>query len=265
MDSHSSYGGPGGIRTHDFGLSPRSVRQLRRPTSWSWLDYGPFKNPVTFGRSYYSLGFFEPRRGLTYVAREAHKPGCHLYLGPSLTELAARGLYDRQSTLTVSIRKILLGLPDVTVGRRFGGEAFFFRKRFFCHFHPSKNVTFLETFVWNRVGEVVKGIPGVIPHPEYGGYGWVRLPLSSEEDVDKGGKLVGTTYRYLRTIKRISLRKDRFVPSSIESVKSKLPQVNFRVKEANKTMQIIMETPNAADFESADNILDRAAKMLKRI
>lgn len=27
------YGGPGGIRTHDFGL--------RRPTSWSWLDYGP--------------------------------------------------------------------------------------------------------------------------------------------------------------------------------------------------------------------------------
>src|SRR2546422_4977177 len=26
-------GGPGGIRTHDFGL--------RRPTSWSWLDYGP--------------------------------------------------------------------------------------------------------------------------------------------------------------------------------------------------------------------------------
>src|SRR2546428_14012820 len=67
------------------------------------------------------------------------------------------------------IRSQLLGLSGVTTGRRFGGEAFFFRKRFFCHFHPSKDYFFLETFVWVNVNEVVRDVPGVIPHPEYGG------------------------------------------------------------------------------------------------
>src|SRR5207249_4630233 len=32
-DSPTDYGGPGGIRTHDL--------RLRRPPSWSWLDYRP--------------------------------------------------------------------------------------------------------------------------------------------------------------------------------------------------------------------------------
>lgn len=157
----------------------------------------------------------------------------------------------------------MLTLPDVTPGKRFGGEAFFFRKRFFCHFHPAKNVVFLETFVWNRVIEVTKEIPGVIPHPEYGGYGWVRLPLNSEIDAQKGERLIENTYRYLRTIRRISLRKDKFTPILIDAARSSLPQVRFKVKEARKTMQIMIETVEVADFEQADRILDRATSMLK--
>jgi len=69
------------------------------------------------------------------------------------------------------LRKLLVKLPGVTTGTRFGGEAFFFRKRFFCHFHPTRKLLFLETFVWNHVDTVVSEVPGTIPHPEYGGYG----------------------------------------------------------------------------------------------
>src|SRR3989442_13119905 len=79
------------------------------------------------------------------------------------------------------IRSQLLGLSGVTTGRRFGGEAFFFRKRFFCHFHPSKDYFFLETFVWGNVNEVVRDVPGVIPHPEYGGDGLGRNLITKKE------------------------------------------------------------------------------------
>src|SRR6266581_8179574 len=97
------------------------------------------------------------------------------------------------------VRKHLLELPYVTIGRRFGGEAFFFRKRFFCHFHPTRDHLFLETFVWNNVDAVVSEVPGTIAHPEYGGYGWVRLRIDSEDSVSKGRQLIETTYLYLRT------------------------------------------------------------------
>src|SRR2546427_7957091 len=85
------------------------------------------------------------------------------------------------------IRSQLLGLSGVTTGRRFGGEAFFFRKRFFCHFHPSKDYFFLETFVWGNVNEVVRDVPGVIPHPEYGGGGWGRNSNKKKGKKKKGG------------------------------------------------------------------------------
>src|SRR3989454_7799915 len=90
------------------------------------------------------------------------------------------------------IRSQLLGLSGVTTGRRFGGEAFFFRKRFFCHFHPSKDYFFLETFVWGNVNEVVRDVPGVIPHPEYGGYGWGRVVIKTTERKEKRG---GTDFK----------------------------------------------------------------------
>jgi hypothetical protein len=173
-------------------------------------------------------------------------------------------LTDQGQGFREELRKLLLTLPDVTLGRRFGGEAFFFRKKFFCHFHPAKNIVFLETFVWNRVSEVTKEVPGVIPHPEYGGSGWVRLPLNSEDDVQKGERLIENTYRYLRTIRRISLRKDKIKPGLIDAARNSLPQVRFKVKEAKKIVQIMIETVEVADFEQADRMLGRAASMLKR-
>src|SRR2546426_6241759 len=90
------------------------------------------------------------------------------------------------------IRSQLLGLSGVTTGRRFGGEAFFFRKRFFCHFHPSKDYFFLETFVWGNVNEVVRDVPGVIPHPEYGGDCWGRISIKTKEEKEKRG---GTDFK----------------------------------------------------------------------
>src|SRR5881396_3847285 len=90
------------------------------------------------------------------------------------------------------LRELLVKLPGVTMGTRFGGEAFFFRKRFFCHFHRTRDHLFLETFVWNNVDEVMSDVPGTIPHPEYGGYGWVRLPIDSEDAVSRARQLIET-------------------------------------------------------------------------
>lgn len=157
----------------------------------------------------------------------------------------------------------MLGLPGVTVGRRFGGEAFFYRKKFFCHFHPTRSGFFLETFVWNRSDEVVREIPGVIPHPEYGNYGWVRLPVSSKNDLAQAKSLVENTYRYLRTTKRVSLPKDRFTPELLTRVESKISQVNFKIKESKKRIQIIITIPELSDYDRADVLLKEATRMLR--
>lgn len=141
---------------------------------------------------------------------------------------------DSRHKLHEQLRELLVKLPGVTVGTRFGGEAFFFRKRFFCHFHTARNLVFLETFVWNKVGDVVSEVPGTIPHPEYGGYGWVRLPLNSEATFSRAKELIETTYRYLRTIRRVSVPKEEFQPRTLDLLKTKLPGIRIRVKEAKK-------------------------------
>jgi len=161
------------------------------------------------------------------------------------------------------VRKHLLELPYVTIGRRFGGEAFFYRKRFFCHFHPTRDHFFLETFVWNKLDEVTKQIPGVIPHPEYGNYGWTRLPIFSEKDAFSGIELVDKTYRYLRTTRRMSIQKDEFSFESLENVRSKIRPLEFEIKESKKRMQILMQIPDTTDYDKAEKLLSKAAKMLK--
>jgi len=93
------------------------------------------------------------------------------------------------------LRGILLGLPGVRLGNRFGGEAFFVGKRFFCHFHEGGTLL-LETLVWDKVSKVVRAIPGVIPHPQYGAHGWVRLGVSSRADLAKARKLIEKSYQY---------------------------------------------------------------------
>ena len=163
------------------------------------------------------------------------------------------------------IRSQLLGLSGVTTGRRFGGEAFFFRKRFFCHFHPSKDYFFLETFVWGNVNEVVRDVPGVIPHPEYGGYGWVRLPIKSEEDKDTAERLISITYKYLRTTKRISLPKASFRPDAVDAVKEKLPGLKFSLKESTKRIQVLVEASNVKDYGKADLALTEATNTLRKL
>ena len=161
------------------------------------------------------------------------------------------------------LRELLLKLPGVTIGTRFGGEAFFFRKRFFCHFHPNRNIVFLETFVWNKVEDIISEVPGTIPHPEYGSYGWVRLPIDSKDAVSRGQQLIETTYRYLRTIRRVSVPKEEFKPRTLELLRTKLPEIRIKVKKAKKTNQIVLETPGLSDYEKADDLLDEATRILK--
>src|SRR2546427_9911587 len=75
------------------------------------------------------------------------------------------------------LRELLVKLPGVTTGSRFGGEAFFFRKRFFCHFHPTREHLFLDTFVWNNVDAVINEEPWTITQPEIDGNGCVQHPI----------------------------------------------------------------------------------------
>jgi len=161
------------------------------------------------------------------------------------------------------LRELLVKLPGVTTGTRFGGEAFFFRKRFFCHFHATRDHLFLETFVWHNVEAVVREVPGTIPHPEYGGYGWVRLPINSDDAVSKGRQLIETTYRYLRTTRRVSIPKEEFPQEKIGLIKEKLPEIAVKVKESKKRDQLVLQARGVSDYERADVLLDKATRILR--
>lgn len=167
---------------------------------------------------------------------------------PSIPSLSKPEKPVYRSNLT----RLLLKLPGVTTGRKFGGEAFFYRKKFFCHFHPYGRCIFLETYVSDQVNDVVKDIAGVIPHPEYSGYGWVRLPIRSHKEISQAEKLVETTYRYLRTKKRLAISKNTFKPESVHAARRKLPHVKFKTKEAKKTVQIMIEVPGTTSYDEAE-------------
>jgi hypothetical protein len=162
------------------------------------------------------------------------------------------------------LRDLLVKPPGVTTGTRFGGEAYFIRKRFFCHFHPTREHLFLETFVWNNVEAVVSEVPGTIPHPEYGGYGWVRLLIDSEDAVQRGRQLIETTYRYLRTSRRVSIAKEEFRPETLDLLRTELPEIGVKVKEAKKRKQVVLEARGVSDYEKADELLDKTTEILKR-
>jgi hypothetical protein len=170
---------------------------------------------------------------------------------------------DGKPRIPEQLRELLVGLPGVTTGTRFGGEAFFFRKRFFCHFHPTREHLFLETFVWNNVDAVVSEVLGAIPHPEYGGYGWVRLPIDSDEAVSKGRRLIERTYGYLRTTRRVSIAKEEFLSETLDLLRTKLPEIVVKIKESKKRKQIILEARGESDYERADDLLDKATRILK--
>lgn len=52
--------------------------------------------------------------------------------------------------MSTELKDELLALPEIELGTRFGGEAFFYRRKFFCHLHVGSNMVFIETFVGTR-------------------------------------------------------------------------------------------------------------------
>ena len=161
------------------------------------------------------------------------------------------------------LRSALLELPGVKLGNRFGGEAFFVGKRFFCHFHPGGSLL-LETFVWDNVDEVVSAIPGVIPHPQYGNYGWVRLRVSSSADLAKAKELVESSYRYMISTKRISLPKTEHVMRGVNEATKRFPKINFKTKQSRKRTQVLMEVQLFENASEAAMQLNQAAGFLKK-
>jgi luciferase-like monooxygenase len=162
-----------------------------------------------------------------------------------------------------NLRNILLGLPGVRLGSKFGEEAFFVGRRFFCHFHRGGTLL-LETFVWDKVTEVVNTIPGVIPHPQYGAYGWVRLRIHSPADIDKAKKLIETSYRYVIATKRISLPKTRHAKRVVERAMKDFPNIRFKMKPSFKRIQIIMEVRNFKDSAETGRQLNQATNYLRK-
>jgi hypothetical protein len=162
-----------------------------------------------------------------------------------------------------NLRSILLGLPGVRLGTRFGGEAFFVGKRFFCHFHRGGTLL-LETFVWDKVAKVVETIPGVIPHPQYGAYGWVRLRIHSPADLDKAKELIGLSYRYAIGTKRVSLPKTQQARRTVERAIENFPTIRFRMKPSLKRIQVIMEVRNFKNPAETGLQLNQAANYLRK-
>jgi len=161
------------------------------------------------------------------------------------------------------LRSFLLGLPGIRLGSKFGGEGFFVGKRFFCHFHRGGTLS-LETFVWDKVTEVVKTIPGVSPHPQYGAYGWVRLGIHSPADADKAKQLIEMSYRYVIATKRISLPKTRHAKSAVERAPKKFPNIRFKMKPSVKRIQVIMEVRNFKDPAETGLQLKQAVNYLRK-
>ncbi|MDA4128169.1 MAG: DUF5519 family protein [Thaumarchaeota archaeon] len=162
-----------------------------------------------------------------------------------------------------NLRSILLGLPGVKLGSRFGGEAFFVGKRFFCHFHRGGTLL-LETLVWDKVTEVVDKIPGVIPHPQYGAYGWVRLRINSPADMDKAKELIESSYQYAIGIKRVSLPKTQQARKAVERAMENFPSIRFRMKPSLKRIQVIMEVRNFKNPAKMGLQLNQAANYLRK-
>ncbi len=152
----------------------------------------------------------------------------------------------------------------VSSGEKFGGEAFFFGKRFFCHIHRGNGFLLLETLVWNKVDEVMKSVQGASPHPQYGGYGWVRFKLTSSDDLGKAMRLIEMSYNFMTRVKRISLPKNQEIRKLLAKAKERFPAIHFQVKDSLKRTQVIMEVERGNGPVRPDELLNRAAKFLRQ-
>lgn len=162
------------------------------------------------------------------------------------------------------LRADLLGLHGVSSGVKFGGEAFFYGKRFFCHIHRGKDFLLLETFVWNKVDNVVESVPGVRPHPQYGGYGWVRFRISSPDDLDKARLLIEMSHDYMTRMRRVSLPKTRKTRTILKSAEVRFPTIRFEAKDSLKRTQVIIEAQRITGSIRPSELLNQAVLLLRQ-
>jgi hypothetical protein len=165
--------------------------------------------------------------------------------------------YDR-------LRNALLKLDGVSPGEKFGGEAFFFGKRFLCHIHRGNGFLFLETFVRNKVDEVMESVPGAAPHPRYGGYGWVRFKVSSSGDLGKAKRLIEMSYDYMVRTKRVFLPRTEETRRLLKSASIRFPAIRFEAKDSLKRTQVIMEVQRGSGSVQSHELLDRATMFLRQ-
>ena len=164
----------------------------------------------------------------------------------------------------IHLRRELLRLDGVSAGEKFGGEAFFFGRRFFCHIHRGNGFLFLETFVWNNVDKVMKSVHGAMPHPQYGGYGWVRLKVSSSDDLANARRLIEMSHDYMVRTKRISLPRTEETKGMVKGAKVRFPGIHFEAKDSLRRTQVIMEVQRVSGSVQPGELLNQAALFLRK-
>ena len=61
----------------------------------------------------------------------------------------------------------------------------------------------------------------------------------------------------------MSIRKDKFSTESLTTVRDQVGRLDVEVKEARKSMQVLMQVPETADYDEAEELLSKATKILK--
>lgn len=166
--------------------------------------------------------------------------------------------------LYFQVRKIALSLPKVVEGSKFGGDAWFIGKRFFAHCHLGKQGVYLEVILDKQ--EVKSRLPrGVIPHPQYAGYGWVRLAVKSEADLQRARALLRRSYRYMTLFRKVWLPKQRKFLEKIYKQSKSLPGITIVAKPepGRKRIAVIVSPKDLNDPHGAAKV-EAAITQLKK-
>lgn len=166
--------------------------------------------------------------------------------------------------LYARVRAYSLSLPRVVEGSRFGGDAWFIGKRFFAHCHRGKQALYLEVILEKQ--EVKSRLPpGVIPHPRYAGYGWVRLAVKSETDLRRARALLRRSYRYMTLFRKVWLPKQRKFLEKIYKQSKSLPGITIVAKPdpGRKRIAVLVSPKDLNDPHGAAKV-EAAITQLKK-
>lgn len=166
--------------------------------------------------------------------------------------------------LYAQIREIALSLPGVIEGTKFRGEAWFIGKRFFAHCHLGKQGVYLEVILDKQ--EVKSRLPpGVIPHPQYVGFGWVRLAVKSEADLQRARALLRRSYRYMTLFRKVWLPKQKRFLEMLHKQNKNLPGVTLLAKPqaGRKRISVIVSPKDLHDPQGAAKV-EAAITQLKK-